>query len=288
MGKHMARRLHDAGFLQSVMNRTHAVAESFAAETGCHAATSLDALAERCECIMLCVSADQDVLDLVTGLSQYLPAGSLVIDCSTVSAATARKAAGMLEAKSIGFLDCPVSGGTEGARDGTLAIMAGGTPEDFSRGLPVLESVGRRVTHMGPAGAGQATKAINQVMVAGINQTVTEALAFAAAEGLPLDQVVDTLGAGAAGNWFLAHRGKTMVRDQFPLGFKVSLHRKDLEICRQMAAEHGARLPLVEMTLLHYGRLIEQDHGDDDISSLFTLKRLLFEKRSAKNAANDA
>jgi len=288
MGAHMARRLHDAGLLKSVMNRTHAVAQEFARQTGCHAATSPGALAERCDCVILCVSADEDVLGLVAALAPAMHDGGLVIDCSTVSAATAREAAHTLGAQGVGFLDCPVSGGTEGARDGTLAIMAGGTAEDFARGLPVLECIGKRITHMGPAGAGQATKAVNQVMVAGINQTVTEALAFAVAEGLPLDKVVDTLGGGAAANWFLAHRGKTMVRDQFPLGFKVSLHAKDLEICRQMAAEHGASLPLVEMTLLHYRRLAASGHSDDDISSLYTLKRTLFENKKKRNAANDA
>ncbi len=284
----MARRLHDAGLLQSVMNRTPSVAHTFADETGCRAASSPADLAAHCDCVMLCVSADQDVLELVAELATSMRTGGLVIDCSTVSAATARSAAQLLAEHGIGFLDCPVSGGTEGARDGTLAIMAGGTEKDFARGLPVLECVGKRITLMGPAGAGQATKAINQVMVAGINQTVTEALAFAVAENLPLEKVVDTLGGGAAANWFLAHRGKTMVRDQFPLGFKVSLHRKDLEICRQMAAEHDANLPIVEMTLLHYRRLIENGHGDDDISSLYTLKRTLFGKQGDRPAANDA
>lgn len=288
MGAHMARRLNDAGYLSAVFNRTTSVARTFAETNGCAAATSIRELAAMSECVVLCVSADRDVLEIVAELATHLPASGLVIDCSTVSAETARTADALLRERNIGFLDCPVSGGTEGARNGTLAIMAGGTEQDFERAQPVLACFGHSVTHMGPAGAGQATKAINQVMVAGINQTVTEALAFAEAEGLPLDKVIETVGAGAAANWFLDHRGKTMVRGKYPLGFKVSLHKKDLEICRAMAAKHAAGLPLVEMTLLHYRRLLEQGHGDDDISSLFTLKRWLFERAREEDENRDA
>ena len=173
-------------------------------------------------------------------------------------------------------MDCPVSGGTEGARDGTLAIMCGGSENDFARARPVLTTLGKRIALMGPVGAGQATKAINQIAVAGIAQAVTEALAFAEAEGLPLDKVIDVVGGGAAGSWFLGRRGPTMVKGEFPLGFKVALHQKDLGIVRAMADAHGVRLPVVEMTRLHYQRLIEQGHGDEDISALFRVKRALF------------
>jgi 3-hydroxyisobutyrate dehydrogenase len=173
-------------------------------------------------------------------------------------------------------MDCPVSGGTEGARDGTLAIMCGGDEGDFARAQPILAALGKRIALMGPVGAGQATKAANQIAVAGAAQAVTEALAFAQAEGLPLDKVIETLGGGAAGSWFLARRGPTMVRGEFPLGFKVTLHQKDLGIVQAMAAAHGVRLPVVEMTRIHYDRLIEQGFGEEDISALFRLKRDLF------------
>ena len=237
---------------------------------------TLDALGAQCDAVVLCVSADADVLACVEALSATLPAGALVIDCSTVSAATARAAAARLAERGVAFLDCPVSGGTEGARDGTLAIMCGGSDADFARAQPILGALGKRIALMGAVGAGQSTKAVNQIAVAGIAQAVTEALAFAQAEGLPLAKVIDVIGGGAAGCWFLNRRGPTMVKDEFPLGFKVGLHQKDLGIVQGMAATHGARLPVVEMTRIHYDRLIEQGHGDEDISALFRLKRGLF------------
>lgn len=284
MGWPMASRLSQAGVLQGVFNRTRARAELFAAEHGCSAPASIAELAASSDCLVLCLPADADVLNCVADIAGSMSASGLVIDCSTVSAETARSAAATLAQQGISFLDCPVSGGTEGARNGNLAIMAGGDGEAFTRALPLLGIMGKNMTHMGPSGTGQASKAVNQVMVAGIAQTVTEALAFAVAEGLPIDKVVKTLSAGAAGNWFLAHRGESMVAGQYPLGFKVSLHRKDLEICRTMAARHGASLPMVEMTLLHYRRLMNSGHAGSDISSLFTLKQRLFEQKAAQPA----
>lgn len=278
MGMPMARNLARAGLLAAVWNRTHAKAEQVARETGCAAPADFADFTARCEAVVLCVPADADVLDLAARLAPQLAPGALVIDCSTVSAATARRAATMLAEHGIDFLDCPVSGGTEGARDATLAIMCGGEPAVFARARPVLAALGRRIVHMGPVGAGQATKAVNQVLVAGINQAVSEALAFAQAEGLPLERVIEAVSSGAAGSWFLTHRGPNMARDHYPLGFRITLHRKDLEIVQAMAAAHGVQLPLVEMTLLHYRRLIEAGHGDEDVSALFRLKRRMFEK----------
>ncbi len=281
MGWHMAARLHSAGLLHGVFNRSRERAERFAAEHGCQAPAQVAQLAADCDCIVLCLPADEDVLAQVAEISVAMAAGGMVIDCSTVRADTARAAAASLGGSGIGFLDCPVSGGTEGAKNGTLAIMVGGKETDFVRARPVLGAMGTNISHMGPTGAGQSTKAINQVMVAGIAQTVTEALAFARAEGLPIDKVVSTLGAGAAGNWFLQHRGESMVAGKYPLGFKVSLHNKDLEICREMAARHGASLPIVEMTRVHYRRLMDSGHAESDISSLYTLKQQLFENKAA-------
>jgi 3-hydroxyisobutyrate dehydrogenase len=211
----------------------------------------------------------------VTELASALRPGAIVVDCSTVAAGTAREAARQLAAAGAEFLDCPVSGGTEGAVAGTLSIMVGGDEATLERARPVLEAMGGSITHMGPVGAGQSAKATNQIMVAGINQAVTEALAFGQAQGLPMDRLIAALEKGAAGNWFLSRRGPTMIRGEFPLGFKVGLHAKDLEICRRMAEEHGVRLPVVEMTLLHYGRLPELS-ADEDISALFRLKLEMF------------
>lgn len=278
MGQPMALNLHKAGLLAAVYNRTRSKAEALAQETGCHAAASLAELAAHCEAVVTCVSADADLLEVAAALAPALKAGSLVLDCSTVSAATAREAAALFAKHGVGFLDCPVSGGTEGAKNASLAIMCGGDPAAFARAQPILSALGKRIVRMGPVGAGQSTKAVNQIAVAGIAQAVSEALAFAQAEGLPLDQVIDVVGSGAAGSWFLAHRGPNMVKQRFPLGFKVSLHDKDLRIVQQMAAAHGAQLPVVEMTRVHYRRLMEAGYSDEDISSLFRLKHALFSK----------
>ncbi len=277
MGEPMARNLDEALILHSVWNRTPATAEAFAREARCHAAADLGELAAMCQVIVMCVSADEDVLEIVDGLVPHLHADDVIVDCSTVAGATAREAAERVAAKGAHFLDCPVSGGTEGARNGTLSIMVGGEAKALKRARPALDAMGSTIVHMGPVGSGQAAKATNQIMVAGINQAVTEALAFAQAQGLPLDAIIQALSAGAAANWFLEHRGPTMVRGRFPLGFKVDLHKKDLEICRAMAADHDVKLPVVEMTLVHYQRLLEAGSENEDISALFRLKTAMFE-----------
>ncbi|HKT30988.1 MAG TPA: NAD(P)-dependent oxidoreductase [Gammaproteobacteria bacterium] len=276
MGYPMALNLHKAGLLTAVYNRTPAKAAALAKATGCTAATSIAELAKHCDALMICVTADQDVLEVVAALTGKLKRGALVMDCSTVSAASAREAARRLAQHGVEFLDCPVSGGTEGAKHGTLAIMCGGDERAFHRAQPILNALGQRIVRMGPVGAGQATKAVNQIAVAGIAQAVTEALAFAEAEGLPLAKVIEAIGGGAAGSWFLSHRGPSMVEGRYPLGFKVSLHDKDLGIVQQMAATRGVQLPVVEMTRVHYRRLLQAGHGDEDISALFRLKRQLF------------
>ena len=276
MGIHMARNLHRAGLLRACWNRSAAKAAALATETGCEVARDPAALARVCEVIVICVSADADVLGVIDALLPGAHPGLIVIDCSTVSAATARAAAARLEKSGAEFLDCPVSGGVEGARDATLAIMCGGHEATFVRAQPVLTRMGRTVTLIGPTGFGQSTKATNQIMCAGVIQAVSEAMAFAKAEGLPLDRVIETLGKGAGSSWYFVNRAPFMARGSFPAGFRVRLHDKDLRICRDMAAERGVHLPVIEMTLVHYARLIEAGHGDEDISTIFRLKDALF------------
>jgi len=276
MGRGMARNLHKAGLLQAVWNRTTGVADELAAELGVPVSASLADLARACDAIVLCVSADTDVLAVVDGLLPGLRHGALVIDCSTVSSDTAREAARRVAGVGAEFLDAPVSGGVEGARDATLAIMVGGPAGAFERAQPVLRAMGRTVTHFGANGAGQAAKATNQILCAGVIQAVAEAMAFAKAQGLPLQQLIDTLGKGAGSSWYFVNRAPNVVRDAFPPGFRVRLHQKDLHICRDMAARLGVELSVVESTLEQYARLIEQGHGDEDISVLFRLKDALF------------
>lgn len=275
MGMGMARNLHRHGQLTAAWNRSPEKAQALAAETGCNAVTDVCELAS-CEALVMCVSADQDVLDLVEQLAPALRPGTLIIDCSTVSATTARTCSAIVTARGGEFLDAPVSGGVEGAKLGTLAIMVGGSEFAFARAQPVLKAMGKTITHFGANGAGQAAKATNQILCAGAIQAAAEAMAFAKAEGLPLDKLINTLSQGAGSSWYFTHRASNMVQDSYAGGFKVRLHEKDLNICREMAKQHGAALPLVEMTLIQYRRLIEQGHGDEDISTLHRLKTHLF------------
>jgi 3-hydroxyisobutyrate dehydrogenase len=278
MGTYMARNLHRAGLLSAVWNRTPEKAQALAAELHVTAAESLAALGGMCEAVVSCVSADADVLEVMRGLAPSLKSGSLVLDCSTVSAETARQAAESLAARGVDFLDCPVSGGVEGARDGTLAIMVGGDPAAFERAQPILKALGRTITLFGPTGSGQAAKATNQIMCAGIIETIAEAMAFARAQGLPLDKLIETLGKGAGSSWYFVHRAPNMANGSYPAGFRVRLHEKDLRICHDMAARFGVALPVVERMLREYAELVARGYGDEDISATFRLKEELFER----------
>jgi 3-hydroxyisobutyrate dehydrogenase len=276
MGAHMARNLHRAGLLTGVWNRTTEKATALAAELKVHAFASLTELAGNCEAVVICVSADDDLRAVIAGLDQGLSPNMIVMDCSTVGKNTVREIHEQLAALGVGFLDCPVSGGVEGARTASLAIMVGGDEAVFTRAQPILEKLGKAVAYMGSSGAGQAAKATNQIMCAGIIQAVGEAMAFAHAECLPLKRVIDVLGKGAGSSWYFVNRAPFMANNNFPAGFRVRLHDKDLKICRDMAARHGAVLPVVESTLEEYAKLIAQGFGDEDISAIYRLKTKLF------------
>ena len=272
MGAHMAGNIAKAGLLTSVWNRTASKAKAIAEELGVNCSGSPAELAAEVDVILLCVSADQDVLEMVAAIRESIKPGSVVVDTSTVSSATAIKAATMLAEKQAEFLDAPVSGGVEGAKNGTLAMMIGGNANALEKAKPVLESMTSRIMHMGETGAGQGTKAVNQVMAAGINQAVTEALAFAKAQGLPLEKVIEVISAGAASNWFLKHRGPSMTKGTFAPGFKLALHHKDLLICKAMAEQNGSPTTLLDITLADYEELMQQGFGDEDISALYRKK----------------
>lgn len=273
MGAGMAKNLAKANLLQTVFNRTLSKAESVAAEYGCNISMTPADVAEQCELIIICVSRDADVLEMINAIKDSIKEDAIVIDSSTVSAETAKQAAEILNKVGAHFLDCPVSGGTEGAENGTLAIMVGGDEEQLEKARSTLTAIGSNIVYIGPTGSGQATKAVNQIMCAGINQAVTEALAFGKAMKLPMDKVVDIVSTGAAGNWFLNHRGKTMLAGSYEPGFKLALHHKDLSICQSMTKSISENaLPTIEMTLIHYQRLIDEGYGDEDISALFRLK----------------
>ena len=270
MGLGMARNLAKAGFLTAVYNRTTAKTLEFKVATY----DLPEALAAEVDIVLICVSADQDVICLVESIAKTIKSRSIVVDLSTVSSDTAQKAAAILLKKEVNFLDAPVSGGVEGAKNGTLAMMVGGNIKALEKARPVLEAIAKRIIHIGDTGSGQATKAANQIMCAGINQAVTEALAFAQSQGLEIDKVINVISGGAAGNWFLEHRGYTMTQDIFTPGFKLALHHKDLKICQTMAAQSDIAIPLADMTVINYEQLMNDGYGDEDISALYRLKKL--------------
>ncbi|MFC3106127.1 NAD(P)-dependent oxidoreductase [Salinisphaera aquimarina] len=276
MGLGMATNLQQAGLLTAVYNRTHAKARDFADAHGVKAVESPAGVVAEAEAIVICVSADDDLLAVIDAIADSLTDKHIVIDCSTVASDTAREAAKRVGVNGAAFVDAPVSGGTEGAKKGTLSIMVGADDAVFDKVKPVLDAMGATITHMGEVGTGQATKAVNQILCAGINQAVCEGLRFGAALNLPLDKVVDVVGSGAAGNWFVNHRGKTMVKDIFDPGFKLKHHHKDLGICLHMAELNGGELPLSKKTRDEYAKLMEDGHGEEDISALYRIRADLF------------
>lgn len=282
MGAPMALNLHRAGLLRAAWNRTPGRTAALAREApGLPLVTQPQALARECEVVLISVVDDDALLQVIERVQPHLGAGKVVVDTSTVSAETACTVAARVAAVGSAFLDAPVSGGVEGARNASLVMMVGGDAQALERVRPVLSVIASHVAYMGPVGSGQGTKAVNQVMVAGINQAVAESLAFAQALGLPMGRVLEVVSAGAAANWFLSNRGARMVRQQYQAGFKVALHRKDLNICKQMAAALDVQLPTVEMTLIHYKRLLNAGLGDEDISALHRLKKSMFDKDRA-------
>jgi 3-hydroxyisobutyrate dehydrogenase len=272
MGLPMAGHLHAHGLLAVVGNRNPDKARALAEELGVRAAATAADFAG-CDAVMLCVPMDADVLGQVDALAGALAPGAVVVDHSTVAVDTAIEAARRLAARGIGFLDAPVSGGVEGARNGKLSVMVGGPADVLERARPVLESYALRITHMGRHGNGQATKAVNQILVAGINEAVCEGLAFAGKLGLDPGQLLPTLMAGAANNWFLDRRGATMLRDEFNPGFKCAHMAKDLRIVQAMARAAGVRGDTIDQALADYSELERRGLGEADTSALIVLKR---------------
>ena len=273
MGHPMAGHLARAGLLAAVWNRTHTKAEAVAAELDVVAPVTIGEFARDCDVIALCVPADADVLALAHEIAQHARKGTVIVDHSTVSSVTARSAAAMLAGSGCMFLDAPVSGGVEGAKNGKLAIMVGGGADALVRARRVLDCYAARVSHMGDVGAGQNTKAVNQVLVAGIAQAVCEGLALSEKLGLDPERLLPTLLAGAASNWFLDKRGATMLKNEFAVGFKLALLHKDLKIVRELAVAAGTDRSVIEKSLADYAVLLAQGHGDEDISALIRLKR---------------
>jgi len=270
LGAPMAANLLAAGFPLTVHNRTRS-REGPLVAAGAQGAASPAQAASGVELLAVCVSDGPDVEAVICGLGgamEGLQAGSLVIDFSTIDPATSRRLAQRLAERGVAYLDAPVTGGTEGARSGTLSVLVGGDRASLERARPLLEVVGQRITHFGPVGAGQQAKAVNQVLVAGSYVAVAEALALGQRLGLPMAELVAALVGGAAGSWALQHRSAAMLQGQFPLGFKLNLHRKDLAIALAAATATGLELPISERVAHLEDQLIEAGYGDEDVSAL--------------------
>jgi len=270
MGGAMAASLVRAGFPVAAWNRT-AGRTGELEELGVTMASSPAALAARVDIVLVCVSDTPDVEAVLfgaDGVATTAGAGALVIDCSTIDPAASRGFAVRLAALGIGFVDAPVTGGSEGARNATLAVLVGGEPADVERARPILAAIGRTVTHFGPVGAGQAAKAVNQVILAGTYLGVAEGMVLAMKSGLDPEQVVEALSTGAAQSWVLANRSGRMLANDYPLGFRVALHLKDLGIALAMARETGAALPVAALAAQLEAGLVAGGHADDDMSAL--------------------
>jgi 3-hydroxyisobutyrate dehydrogenase-like beta-hydroxyacid dehydrogenase len=276
MGYPMAGHLAKAGHRVTVYNRTPAKAARWVGEFGGRAAASPAEAVRGAELVMMCVGNDDDVRAVAAGADGALAAmraGSALVDHTTASAHVARELHAAASNKGVGFLDAPVSGGQAGAENGKLTIMVGGDAEVFGRAEPVLSTYARAVTLMGPAGAGQLTKMVNQICVAGVVQGLAEGLNFALRAGLDAERVLDVIAKGAAQSWQMENRGKTMIADKFDFGFAVDWMRKDLAICLDEARDNGAALPVIALLDQFYARIQARGGGRLDTSSLIRLLR---------------
>jgi len=264
MGRGMVKNLVEKGHSVAVWNRTAERAEALSKETRVSIAKSPRALAEGREFVLICVSDTPDVEEVLFGdesVAASVHPGALVVDLSTISPSAARRFGAKLAEQNVGFLDAPVSGGSEGAAKGTLSIMAGGSVGDFARARPVLEAIGTRITHIGPTGSGQMTKLMNQVLVVVNMLAVGEALVLGRAANLDLRKAVAAVEAGAAGSWMLSQRGTQAIDGYWKPGFTIDLQQKDLRLVLESAEELG--VPMLATSLVHqlYNRLQREGKG---------------------------
>jgi len=270
MGAAMAANVARAGFPLTVWNRTPGRGPELDALGVSRAATARE-VADASDIVVVCVSDTPDVESVFfddDGIAAGAHQDLLVVDCSTIDPGATRDFGRRLAEHGVSLVDAPVSGGSEGAQKATLTIMVGGEAPDVERARPVLAAMGRSITHMGPLGAGQATKAVNQVILCGSYLGVAEGLVLAMKAGLDPDQVVEALSGGAAQSWVLQNRSGRMIANDYPLGFKVSLHLKDVVIALGMAREVGATLPVASLAAQIENGLVVRGHGDDDMSGL--------------------
>ncbi|MGB1966721.1 MAG: NAD(P)-dependent oxidoreductase [Litorivicinaceae bacterium] len=272
MGYPMAGHLAKAGHDVTVYNRTVAKAEKWVAEFGGKAAALPKEAAVGQEIVFACVGNDDDLRSITLnedGAFAGMSEGALFVDHTTASAEVARELSGAAKALNLGFMDAPVSGGQQGAENGTLTVMIGGSQTDFDRAAPVIDVFARACTLMGDVGAGQLTKMVNQICIAGLVQALSEGLSFARAAGLDAHKVVEVISKGAAQSWQMENRYKTMLADEFEHGFAVDWMRKDLSICLTEARRNGSALPITAAVDQLYSEVQSMGGGRWDTSSLF-------------------
>ncbi|MEJ2668492.1 MAG: NAD(P)-dependent oxidoreductase [Deinococcales bacterium] len=275
MGAPMARRLLEAGFEVSVHNRTREREEALEALGAHRAATPRECARDR-ELVITMVSDTPDVQAVVLGeegVVEGMERGGVLVDMSTISPATTRLIAAALADHGVAMLDAPVSGGSEGANNGTLSIMVGGEEAALERARPALEVLGRTITHVGGPGSGQVAKAVNQVIIAGTYAAIAEGLALAMAAGVDVEAVHQAVSGGAAGSWGLTHRGPNMIHHHYPLGFRTRLHRKDLGIALDAARELGVAIPVAAYVEQLETSLVKRGYGDADMSNIARIVR---------------
>lgn len=274
MGYPMAGHLKRAGHAVVVFNRNGARADAWVGEYGGSAARTPAEAARDADLVMACVGRDADVEAVTLGLGGAFGAmkkGAVFVDHTTASATIARKLAGEAAERGFGFVDAPVSGGEQGAKNGKLTIMCGGNEADYAKAEPVITAYARQCQRLGDAGAGQLTKMVNQICVAGLVQALSEGLSFARAAGLDPLAVVEVISKGAAQSWQMENRHKTMLAGEFNHGFAVEWMRKDLGICFDEAKKNGAVLPVTEMVDKFYAEVEAMGGKRWDTSSLIAL-----------------
>ncbi len=277
MGYPMAGHLARAGHRVAVYNRTAAKAQRFGKEYAAHAAPTPRDAAEGADFVFSCVGNDDDLRSVTQGESGAFAGmrkGAIFADHTTASAKVARELCQAARERGVGFLDAPISGGQAGAEKGQLTVMCGGDPEVFAKAEPVIAAYAKACRLMGPPGAGQLTKMVNQIAIAGLIQSLSEALNFATCAGLDAMAVVDLIKNGAAQSWQMENRAATMLRAEFDHGFAVEWMRKDLAICLEEARRNGAELPVAALVDQFYARIEQMGGGRWDTSSLIAaLKR---------------
>ena len=274
MGYPMAGHLARAGHDVTVYNRSPAKAQQWVAAYGGTSAATPAAAARGAQLVMMCVGNDDDVRAVAAGADGALSgmaAGAILVDHTTASAEVAREMQAAAQKAGLHFLDAPVSGGQAGAENGKLTIMVGGDAAVFARAEPVLATYARAVTLMGPTGAGQLTKMVNQICIAGLVEGLSEGIHFAMRAGLDAERVIDVISKGAAQSWQMENRGKTMIAGKFDFGFAVDWMRKDLSICLAEARRNGAVLPVTAVVDQFYAQLQARGGGRADTSSLIRL-----------------